>query len=198
MRAALTPSLHGPRLCPSQFLPPTPRTRVPNQPPRPPTPSQPAPSDTSQPSPTSLASLRFAPLPFRCETLQDDCPHESLEYVKGVIAQSLGRPAEELFQWIEERPLGSASIGQAGWGSAGALRLVASFLSQPFRPASQRAVRTQSPLAHPRAPARTHAHPHPHPPAAQVHKAQLMDGRLVAVKARTALFPLFPLQNPLP
>lgn len=51
--------------------------------------------------------------PSRMESLQDDCPHESLDYVKSVIQSSLGKASDEVFAWIEEKPLGSASIGQA-------------------------------------------------------------------------------------
>ncbi len=48
----------------------------------------------------------------RCETLQDACPHETLEYVQALLERSLGRPWRDVFASIDPRPLGAASIGQ--------------------------------------------------------------------------------------
>lgn len=48
----------------------------------------------------------------RMETLQDSCPFEPLSYVKEVVERSLDRPFDEVFESIDELPLGSASIGQ--------------------------------------------------------------------------------------
>jgi len=45
-------------------------------------------------------------------TLQDGVPPESISYVKAVVAEELGRPFEEVFEWIEDAPLGAATIGQ--------------------------------------------------------------------------------------
>ena len=46
------------------------------------------------------------------ETLQDDCPPVSLSEVREEIERGLGRPVEELFAVLDERPLASASIAQ--------------------------------------------------------------------------------------
>ncbi len=39
-------------------------------------------------------------------------PPEDFSYVKSVIEGSLGRPLGEVFSWVDENALGSASIGQ--------------------------------------------------------------------------------------
>ena len=39
-------------------------------------------------------------------------PPESIEYVRDVIEKSLGHPLSEVFDYFEDTPLGSASIGQ--------------------------------------------------------------------------------------
>ncbi|DAZ96465.1 TPA: hypothetical protein N0F65_006511 [Lagenidium giganteum] len=44
--------------------------------------------------------------------LQDNAPAMSIEDVKAIISQSYGRPAHEVFQHIDPKPLGAASIGQ--------------------------------------------------------------------------------------
>jgi predicted unusual protein kinase regulating ubiquinone biosynthesis (AarF/ABC1/UbiB family) len=48
----------------------------------------------------------------RCETLQDDCPHQPLSYVEALLERSLGRPVRDVFARIDPEPLGAASIGQ--------------------------------------------------------------------------------------
>lgn len=49
----------------------------------------------------------------RVATLQDHAPHEPFPKVKACIEKSLGKKLEEMFEWVEEVPLGAASIGQA-------------------------------------------------------------------------------------
>ncbi len=44
--------------------------------------------------------------------LQDAAPAMPLETVKEVLTKSLGKPPEEVFEWIEETAIASASIGQ--------------------------------------------------------------------------------------
>jgi len=46
------------------------------------------------------------------EGLQDDCPPSSFPGVRDVIEAGLGHPLAELFAWVEEAPLASASIAQ--------------------------------------------------------------------------------------
>lgn len=46
-------------------------------------------------------------------TLQDSVPHEDVAYVKKTIQDTLGKPTDEIFSYIEPEPLGAASIGQA-------------------------------------------------------------------------------------
>lgn len=78
-----------------------------------------APAETPRAARETGARSKMITLPApprrrpRMETLQDDCPHEDVDSVKALIAKSLGRPFEEVFEWIEDSPLGSASIGQA-------------------------------------------------------------------------------------
>jgi len=45
-------------------------------------------------------------------TLQDAVPCENFATVKKVLERNFQKPLEEVFEWIEEQPLGSASIGQ--------------------------------------------------------------------------------------
>lgn len=129
--------------------------------------------------PSLLSSLFPPPPPIRpkrsCETLQDDCPHEPLSYVRSVISQSLGRPAEEVFEWIEEKPLGSASIGQAR-ARRNSERASLSAAAAGRALIQRRGESAVAPLSFQRAFAEF----------LQVHKAKLKDGRLVAVKARPA------------
>ena len=44
--------------------------------------------------------------------LQDAAPARPASYVRKLIAQELGVPADDLFESIDEVPLGAASIGQ--------------------------------------------------------------------------------------
>jgi predicted unusual protein kinase regulating ubiquinone biosynthesis (AarF/ABC1/UbiB family) len=44
--------------------------------------------------------------------LQADAPPMPFETVRGVIERELGRPMDEAFEWIGERPIAAASIGQ--------------------------------------------------------------------------------------
>src|SRR5687768_6438244 len=44
--------------------------------------------------------------------LQADAPPMPLETVRAVLARELGRPADEVFAWLGERPMAAASIGQ--------------------------------------------------------------------------------------
>jgi aarF domain-containing kinase len=48
----------------------------------------------------------------QCETLQDACPHEPLEYVTALLTRALGRPWSNVFSHVDPEPLGAASIGQ--------------------------------------------------------------------------------------
>mmetsp|Transcript_7201 Transcript_7201/g.9383 ORF Transcript_7201/g.9383 Transcript_7201/m.9383 type:complete len:532 (+) Transcript_7201:81-1676(+) len=45
-------------------------------------------------------------------SLQDEVPCEDFERVKKVLEKNFQRPLDEVFEWIEEKPVGSASIGQ--------------------------------------------------------------------------------------
>lgn len=44
--------------------------------------------------------------------LQDEVPAESFAVMRGKIESSYGRSLEECFQWVDEQPLASASLGQ--------------------------------------------------------------------------------------
>src|SRR5688500_10717611 len=44
--------------------------------------------------------------------LQADAPPMPFEVVRAVLERELGRPAEEVFAWVAERPMAAASIGQ--------------------------------------------------------------------------------------
>ena len=46
------------------------------------------------------------------EGLQDDCPPSPFPEIRDVIEEGLGHPLAELFAWVEEAPLASASIAQ--------------------------------------------------------------------------------------
>jgi predicted unusual protein kinase regulating ubiquinone biosynthesis (AarF/ABC1/UbiB family) len=43
---------------------------------------------------------------------QDKVPAEDFAHVRATVEASLGKKLEEVFSWIDEEPLGSASIGQ--------------------------------------------------------------------------------------
>lgn len=45
--------------------------------------------------------------------LQDDCPKVDFSVILNTVERSLGKPVSEVFEYIDERPLGAASIGQA-------------------------------------------------------------------------------------
>ena len=45
-------------------------------------------------------------------SLQADAPPMSFDLVRGVVAEELGRPPEESFDWFSPEPIASASIGQ--------------------------------------------------------------------------------------
>lgn len=49
----------------------------------------------------------------RAAKLQDDAPSKSLEEICTIMQQSYGKPVDQLFQSIDRKPLGAASIGQA-------------------------------------------------------------------------------------
>ncbi|CAI5747299.1 unnamed protein product [Peronospora destructor] len=49
----------------------------------------------------------------RAAKLQDDAPSKSVEEICAIIEKSYGRPMDQLFQFIDPKPLGAASIGQA-------------------------------------------------------------------------------------
>lgn len=49
----------------------------------------------------------------RAAKLQDDAPSKPVEEICSIIEESYGRPIEEVFQSIDPKPLGAASIGQA-------------------------------------------------------------------------------------
>lgn len=46
------------------------------------------------------------------QTLQDRVPAMPMKTVREILAEELGQPVEEVFEWIEEEPVGSASIAQ--------------------------------------------------------------------------------------
>ena len=46
------------------------------------------------------------------EVLLDVCPAKPLPEITAIIEAELGRPASDVFESIEEKPLGAASIGQ--------------------------------------------------------------------------------------
>jgi predicted unusual protein kinase regulating ubiquinone biosynthesis (AarF/ABC1/UbiB family) len=48
----------------------------------------------------------------RLSVLQDAAPQTPFEDVKRTLALELGRPVEELFEELRERPIGSASVAQ--------------------------------------------------------------------------------------
>ena len=45
--------------------------------------------------------------------LQDGIPPRTLQEMGGIFEESTGRRLEDVFEWVEERPIGAASIGQA-------------------------------------------------------------------------------------
>ncbi|OWY25359.1 AarF/ABC1/UbiB kinase family protein [Sphingobacteriales bacterium UPWRP_1] len=52
------------------------------------------------------------PLIVELEKLQNEVPPFEYEKVKAIIQSELGRPLEEIFEYFNEKPIGSASIGQ--------------------------------------------------------------------------------------
>lgn len=44
--------------------------------------------------------------------LQDQCPHKEFSEVKAIIEDEFKVPIGDIFEWVEEKPLGAASIGQ--------------------------------------------------------------------------------------
>lgn len=44
--------------------------------------------------------------------LQDQCPHKEFSEVKAIIEDEFKLPIGDIFEWVEEKPLGAASIGQ--------------------------------------------------------------------------------------
>jgi aarF domain-containing kinase len=46
------------------------------------------------------------------KTLQNAVPHQSVEYIKGVVEEELGCKFEDVFSDVDPEPLGAASIGQ--------------------------------------------------------------------------------------
>jgi ubiquinone biosynthesis protein len=63
-----------------------------------------------------IASTRADLLPLdiieELQKLQDDVPPVPFEQVKPVLERELGGTVEEIYEWLDERPLASASIGQ--------------------------------------------------------------------------------------
>ncbi|CAI5719029.1 unnamed protein product [Peronospora effusa] len=49
----------------------------------------------------------------RAAKLQDDAPSKPVEEICAIIEKSYGKPMDQLFQFIDPKPLGAASIGQA-------------------------------------------------------------------------------------
>ncbi|KAF1773597.1 Protein kinase-like domain [Phytophthora cactorum] len=49
----------------------------------------------------------------RAAKLQDDAPSKPVEEICAIIEQSYGKPMDQVFQSIDTKPLGAASIGQA-------------------------------------------------------------------------------------
>ncbi|OQS00018.1 glycoside hydrolase [Thraustotheca clavata] len=48
----------------------------------------------------------------RCKILQSDAPSKPIEEIIGIIENAYGKPVSEIFQSIDTKPLGAASIGQ--------------------------------------------------------------------------------------
>ena len=46
------------------------------------------------------------------QLLQDKVPPMSRKEVKGILERELGRPVEEVFEWVEEKPIAAASLAQ--------------------------------------------------------------------------------------
>ena len=44
--------------------------------------------------------------------LLDKCPHKPFPVVKALIEEEIQKPIDEIFSYIEEEPIGAASIGQ--------------------------------------------------------------------------------------
>ena len=63
---------------------------------------------------STLALLAYCPVLLPCATLymQDDVPPFPDEVAFDIIRSELGRPLEEIFSSISERPIAAASIGQ--------------------------------------------------------------------------------------
>eukprot|EP00903_Cladosiphon_okamuranus_P009325 g8894.t2 len=63
-----------------------------------------------------LASTRadFLPPQYyeRVKMLQSDTPAEPLDYIRGLVEESLGQRVDTMFRAFEDKPLGAASIGQ--------------------------------------------------------------------------------------
>lgn len=55
------------------------------------------------------------PEPYRklFRTLQDSVPPVEFASIQAVIEDELGRPVEDVFEWLDPQPVGAASIGQA-------------------------------------------------------------------------------------
>ena len=45
--------------------------------------------------------------------LQDGVPPEDFSVIRGIIESELKCPIEDVFEWVDPKPLGAASIGQA-------------------------------------------------------------------------------------
>lgn len=61
---------------------------------------------------SSRADILPAPVLHELRTLQDDVPPFDTSVAMSIIAEDLGRPVDECFASIEEKPIASASIGQ--------------------------------------------------------------------------------------
>lgn len=48
------------------------------------------------------------------KVLHANAPQSSLDSVKKVLSEELGRPYEEVFEEFDEKPLGCASLAQVG------------------------------------------------------------------------------------
>ena len=63
----------------------------------------------------AISIAPMAPDQYRDQlaVLQNGVPPKSPAEVRRIIVEGLGRPIAQLFKWIDDAPIGSASIGQA-------------------------------------------------------------------------------------
>ena len=77
----------------------------------------PNPNSNPNPDPNPNQAISIAPMApdqYRDQlaVLQNGVPPKSPAEVRRIIVEGLGRPIAQLFKWIDDAPIGSASIGQ--------------------------------------------------------------------------------------